>query len=321
MCRSVPPAVVSHDPNVSARAGRVLHMVDGRIETDAEVAVVGWFHYRRRVDRGLPASSDGGRSVGGRLCQDRTMSEQSLDSLQSDHTPGAVAARVSRRPASTLSDWVLGAVDGSITTFAIVAGVVGAGLSAGVVVVLGVANLLADGISMAAGRYIGAQADLERRESASRLERRHIELVPTGEREEVRQILVAKGFAGHDLERAVDVITCDEDRWVEFMLTEELGFSPDPDRPLRAAVATFVGFVTFGCLPISPFVLDVSGIPVTAAAVWSVGLTAVSFVAIGVLRARIVRLPPVRSAVRTLAVGGTASAVAFVIGYLLRGVA
>lgn len=220
-----------------------------------------------------------------------------------------------------LSDWVFGAIDGSITTFAIVAGVVGAGLSAGLVVVLGVANLLADGISMAAGRYVGAQAGLERRESASRRERRHIELVPAGEREEVRQLLQAKGFTGRDLNRAVDVITADEERWVDFMLTEELGFPPDPDPPLRAAAATFIGFVGFGSLPISPFVLDVSGVPIADPALWSVALTAVSFSIIGVLRARIVHLPPVRTAARTLAIGGTAATVAFVIGYLLRGLA
>lgn len=249
------------------------------------------------------------------------MSDPSLGSLRSDHTPDAVSARLSQRPTSTLSDWVLGAIDGSITTFAIVAGVVGAGLSAGVVVVLGVANLLADGISMAAGRFIGAQADLERRESAERRERRHIELVPGGEREEVRQILVAKGFAGDDLERAVEVITSEEDRWVQFMLTEELGFAPEPDRPFAAAVATFVGFVGFGVLPIASFVLDVAGLPVSAPTAWSLGLTVLSFLVVGVLRAKVVGLSPVGTALKTLGIGGTAAVVAFAIGYLLRGLA
>lgn len=249
------------------------------------------------------------------------MFEQSPDFLKGDHTPTAVAARLARRRTSTLSDWVLGAIDGSITTFAIVAGVVGAGLSAGVVVVLGVANLLADGISMAAGRFVGAQADLERRAKAERRERRHIELIPAGEREEVRQILLAKGFTGDDLERAVDVITDDEQRWVDFMLIEELGFPAHPDRPLRVATATFVGFVAFGSLPIGPFILDVAGVAVAAPATWSVALTAVSFIVIGVLRAWIVGLAPIPTALRTLAIGGTAAVVAFVIGYVLRGIA
>lgn len=111
-----------------------------------------------------------------------------------------------------MSDWVLGAVDGVVTTFAIVAGVVGAGLSAGVVVVLGLANLAADGLSMGASRYLGAQADLERRDRATRRERAHIRLVPEGEREEVRQILAGKGFAGDQLEDAVDVIAEDGTR-------------------------------------------------------------------------------------------------------------
>lgn len=128
------------------------------------------------------------------------MVDRSIGSLERDHTPAAVSARLAVKPRSTLSDWVLGAIDGAITTFAIVAGVVGASLSAGVVVVLGLANLLADGLSMAASRYLSAQADLERRQNAELRERRHIALVPEGEREEVRQLLTSRGFAGEDLE-------------------------------------------------------------------------------------------------------------------------
>lgn len=220
-----------------------------------------------------------------------------------------------------MSDWVLGAIDGAITTFAIVAGVVGASLSAGVVVVLGLANLFADGLSMAASRYLGARADLERRQAAELRERRHIALIPEGEREEVRQILTRKGFTGEDLERAVNVITGDEDRWTQFMLTEELGFAPEPDRPITAAIATFIGFALFGILPIAPFILDVSVVAVAAPTAWSVGLTAVAFCVVGVLRARAVELSPIGTALRTLAVGGAAATLAFVIGYLLRGLA
>jgi VIT1/CCC1 family predicted Fe2+/Mn2+ transporter len=182
--------------------------------------------------------------------------------LEQEHRPEAVASRLDAPRSSILSDWVLGAVDGVVTTFAIVAGVLGAGLSAGVVVVLGLANLAADGLSMAASRYLGAQADLERRDRAARRERSHIRLVPEGEREEVRQILARKGFSGGQLEDAVDVIAGDEDTWVEFMLTEELGFSVEPDPPRRAAGATFAGFVAFGALPIIPFVVDVAFVDV-----------------------------------------------------------
>ena len=241
--------------------------------------------------------------------------------LASQHTPEAVAARLSEPPRSSLADWVLGAIDGVITTFAIVAGVVGAGLSAGGVVVLGIANLFADGLSMGASRYLGAEAEGDRRRDAIRQERRHIRTVPEGEREEVRQILIMKGFRGADLESAVEVITGDEEVWVNFMLTEELGFSSEADRPHIAAAWTFLGFVCFGILPLAPFVIDVAIAEIRYPEWWSVALAACAFVVVGVLKARAVGLAPRRSALRTVVVGGTAAAVAFAIGYVLRDVA
>ncbi|MGI9597323.1 MAG: VIT1/CCC1 transporter family protein [Acidimicrobiales bacterium] len=243
------------------------------------------------------------------------------DSLEGSHSPSAVTARLAKRPSSLLSDWVLGGIDGAITTFAIVAGVVGAGLSAGVVVVLGLANLLADGVSMAAGRHLGARADLERRQIARNRERQHIALVPEGEREEVRQILSAKGFGGSVLEDAVEVLTADEDTWVDFMLIEELGFSPEPEIPIRAAGATFFGFVVFGALPIAPFLADAAGLAVTGPVVWSAVLTAAAFGFIGTAKAQLLGLPRVRSAVTTIAIGGVAATLAFAVGYLLRDLA
>jgi len=68
-----------------------------------------------------------------------------------------------------LPDFVYGSIDGVITTFAIVAGVVGGGLSSGVVLVLGFANLLADGFSMAASDYLSAKSDHELKDSSNPL--------------------------------------------------------------------------------------------------------------------------------------------------------
>lgn len=96
-----------------------------------------------------------------------------LTALKEDHSPRAVSARLSGAPAvSYLRDFIYGAVDGAVTTFAVVAGVAGARLDETVVIILGSANLLADGFSMAVSNFLGSRAERQQRERALRDERR-----------------------------------------------------------------------------------------------------------------------------------------------------
>ena len=117
--------------------------------------------------------------------------------LEHSHTETGIHDRLARGPRSNyLRDWIYGGIDGAVTTFAIVAGVAGADLSASIVLILGFANLLADGFAMAASNYIGTKSERDDYERVLGIERRHIALVPEGEREEIRQIFAAKGFTG-----------------------------------------------------------------------------------------------------------------------------
>jgi hypothetical protein len=144
--------------------------------------------------------------------------------LGHDHSPEAIRERLSAAPrASYLRDWIYGGIDGAVTTFAIVAGVAEAHLAGAVVLVLGLANLIADGFAMAAGNYLGVKAEADDYQRLLAVERQHIAVVPEGEREEVRQIFAAKGFIGDDLERAVAVVTADETVWARTMAAEEYG--------------------------------------------------------------------------------------------------
>ena len=157
------------------------------------------------------------------------------DFLKREHTDEAIARRLAAAKShSYLGDFVLGAVDGAVTTFAIVAGAAGAGLSNGIVLVLGLANVLADGFSMAAGNFLRARSDQQLLEQFRLMEEAHIDRIPEGEREEIRQIFRGKGFDGEMLERVVQVITEDRQQWVNTMLTEEWGLRLEPPSPWRA---------------------------------------------------------------------------------------
>lgn len=248
------------------------------------------------------------------------MSKDIEDELHiNDHTEEAIAARLAGATQhSYLGDFVLGAVDGTVTTFAVVSGVAGAGLPSGVAVVLGLANVLADGFSMAVGNYLSTKSEHELLDLARRTEERHIEQHPEGEREEIRQIFSSKGFEGDLLETITDTITEEHERWVDTMLTEELGLQLEPPHPVRAATVTFVAFMLAGVMPIIPLLFSayLTAFETFAAS----GLaTAVTFIFIGVVKARATHKPTLRPVAETLVIGGCAALLAYVAGIALKG--
>src|SRR5688500_6274029 len=177
---------------------------------------------------------------------------------------------------------MLGAVDGAVTTFAIVSGAAGAGLPNGIVLVLGFSNVLADGFSMAAGNFLRARSDQQLLDRFRRMEESHIEHIPEGEREEVRQIFQGKGFDGEVLEKIVSVITEDRQQWVNTMLTEEWGLQLQPPAPWRAALATMSAFVLAGIVPLLPLVLMLQQ-PASDSFVMSSICTGVAFFTVGLI--------------------------------------
>ena len=238
--------------------------------------------------------------------------------LEHEHTPAAIARRLGRGPSvNYLRDWVYGGIDGAVTTFAIVAGVVGAELSAGIVLILGLANLLADGFSMAAANYSGTKTEVDDYNRLHAMEERHIARVPEGEREEIRQIFRAKGYSGEDLETLVVLITSQRQTWIETMLSEEFGLATTLRSPLRAAASTLTAFVIFGSVPLMPF-LFASG---AGSAELSLAMTAVVFFAIGSMKSRWSTQSWYASGFETLSIGLAAAGIAWVIGYALQGFA
>jgi vacuolar iron transporter family protein len=243
--------------------------------------------------------------------------------LSGDHTVSAIRHRLDRGPATSyLRDVVYGAIDGTVTTFAVVAGVVGAGLRPAVIIILGVANLVADGLSMASSNFLATRAERQQRERTMQEEICHIAEFPEGEREEVRQIYRDKGFTGKDLERAVEILTSDRDRWVETMLREEHGLSSMGRDPLRAGLSTLTAFIAAGAIPLLAFVYDaILPSALSRPFAWSGLLTALSFFVVGASKSRFVDQKWWRSGAETLAIGGFAATAAYAIGSLLGRVA
>jgi len=234
--------------------------------------------------------------------------------MEHEHTHEAIRQRLAAgQNHSYLRDWIYGGIDGTVTTFALVAGVMGARLSPRVILILGGANLFADGFAMAAGNYLATRAEHEEFKYTEAVERRHIELAPDGEREEVREILRRVGIIDELLDRVVATITADPDRWVRMMLRDEYGLPAAVRSPWRAAGSTFSAFLLCGLVPLVPFVAGWKN-PFGVAST----VTGLVFVLIGALKSRWSPRPWWHSGLGTLAVGGGAAAVAYVIGAWLR---
>ena len=217
-------------------------------------------------------------------------------------------------------DFIYGSFDGSVTTFAVVAGAIGASLSPEIVLILGFANLGADGFSMAVGNYQAVKARIEYIEKERKREEWEIDNMEESERQEIRDIYAKKGFAADLLDEIVRVITARKKVWVDTMMKEELGLIEDGRKPLDTATSTIFGFVVIGIIPLIPFIiLYAAGLQSNSASfTYSIIATSIAFFIIGIIKGKIVNKPWIRSGFMTLLIGGIAAAVAYVVGILIR---
>ena len=155
----------------------------------------------------------------------------------------------------TIEDFVYGATDGAVTTFAVVAGVVGASLSPSIVIILGFANLFADGFAMAAGNYLSTRSKLEYEERERKRQDKEIQDFPERKISEIKSIYAEKGFKEELLEKVTSVIIANRKVWTDILLREKTGIiDKKNEKPVFKAITTFVAFNLVGLIPLLPFI-------------------------------------------------------------------
>lgn len=219
-----------------------------------------------------------------------------------------------------LGEFVYGGIDGAVTTFAVVAGSVGAGLESSVIIILGFANLLADGFAMSVGAYLSTKSEQDNYEKHKKKEYWDLEHDPEKEIEEVRKVYREKGFEGELLNQVVEVITSDKDRWVDVIMKEDLEMIKETKSPITIGAVTYLSFVVIGIIPLAIYVWDYLSPTGTNLFIASCLLTSLGFIFIGMLKSYVTETNWFRSILETLILGAIAAAVSYFVGDILEGI-
>ena len=216
---------------------------------------------------------------------------------------------------------VFGANDGIITTFAVVAGVAGASLSPAIVLILGFANLLADGFSMGVGDFLGERSEHKYKRYQLSIEEWEIANIPQEERKELLGFFQDRGVGGKHAEELTQIIEKYPKLWSELGFIEEMGEFPELQKGVwKSGVVTFVGFVVAGFLPLIPYVLEAVNIVNLGDAqfAFSAMSTAIALFTVGVLRTLVTKGRWWLNGLEVLLVGSIAAGAAYSIGSIVQ---
>lgn len=211
-----------------------------------------------------------------------------------------------------LREVVFGLNDGLVTTLVFILAVSGLASTHLLVIVLG--EVLAGGVSMALGGYLSARTEQEILEHRIATERYEIKHEPEEERAELRAIYHRKGFSGQLLERVVDHLTSNDDRWHQAMVHDELGIVEDEQiNPALQGARVGLAFVLGGLIPTLPVILSLPQFRW-----WAYGLTALTAMTLGAVKARYTRKTPLRAGFEFLIIVTVGTLVGVGLGLLLH---
>ena len=217
-----------------------------------------------------------------------------------------------------LREFVYGGIDGAVTTFAVVAGGYGANLDTGILIILGFANLFADGFSMSVGAYLSAKSERDTYDKHEKIEYWEVENLPDVEREEIADIYRAKGFEGELLDKVVDHICSDKTLWVAEMMKDELGMMRESKSPLKIGIATLVSFILVGLIPLTVYLWTYFYPSTINTFLWTSILTGLAFMLVGWLKSSVNQTSAIRGIAETVLLGLLAAVVAYYVGDVLE---
>jgi len=247
----------------------------------------------------------------------RGMSVYGLPSTRAHAFPTAANAAEGRHRSlsggANLRAGVFGINDGLVSTASLIFGVAGATSDPRLIMLTGVAGLVAGALSMAAGEYVSVRSQRELYEYQIDLEREELAHYPEAEAEELALIYEAKGVPPEEARRMAGRLISDPDTALDTLAREELGLNPDElGSPWGAAVSSFASFAVGGLIPVLPFAIARGG----SALPWAIALTCLALFAVGALLSLFTGRGALAGGLRMLAIGGLAGVVTHAIGRL-----
>ena len=209
---------------------------------------------------------------------------------------------------------VFGVNDGLISNASLIMGVAGANADHAVILLTGIAGLVAGAFSMAAGEYVSVRSQREMYEYQIGLERDELAEYPEEEAHELALIYEARGISGVAALRMAKQIIADPERALDTLAREELGLNPeDLGSPWGAALFSFISFAIGSAIPLLPFLFGPGSANLPAV----IALTAVALFAVGATLSLFTGRSALMSGARMLAIGAAAGGITFMVGKLL----
>jgi VIT1/CCC1 family predicted Fe2+/Mn2+ transporter len=215
-----------------------------------------------------------------------------------------------------IRDVVIGMSDGLTVPFALAAGLTGAVTSSSIIVIAGLAEIVAGSIAMGLGGYLAGKTELDHYNNELKREYEEVELIPEIEKKEVKDFFANIGLSEEIQEMASEEIAKDKKQWVDFMMKFELGLDkPDPARAKKSALNIGISYAVGGIIPLSPYFF----IPVSGEALkYSVIATLICLFIFGYFKSRVTGVPLLSGALKIMLIGALAAGAAFAVALLFQ---